>query len=174
MYTIYELAERLKCKVWEKGELKRIYLNEGYNTRKMRTKTYIWQDEKGDFKVSCYIDCPSQPWNWIICQKEIVVKEVEEKIYKALAETYFLPIHKTDSRVFRKGSLWSREEFMLFPSTYLSKDEVMQDFEEWGEDAEEYEIIAVSREDAQQESKIAWKNVKAQRDSDSSERSQEG
>ena len=39
--SIYELAERLGYKVWEKGNLKRIYVNAGYNTKKMSTNTFI-------------------------------------------------------------------------------------------------------------------------------------
>lgn len=62
--SIEQLAEKLNGKLWVKGELKRIYLDEGWNTKKISTKTYVWQDEEGNFKVSCHVDCPSQPWQW--------------------------------------------------------------------------------------------------------------
>ena len=76
--TIEQLAEKLGKSVWSKGDLKRIYLNDvGYNTKKMSTKAFIFQDENKDFKVSCYIDCPSQPYQWIKSQEE----EVKEGIY---------------------------------------------------------------------------------------------
>ena len=40
--NIYELAEKLNAKVWEKGDMKRIYLNdEGYNTKKMSMSEYL-------------------------------------------------------------------------------------------------------------------------------------
>lgn len=69
MATIYELAERLGKRVWESDNIRRIYMDDaGYNTRKTSTDVFIWQD--GDtFKVSCYIECPSQSYTWIISQK---------------------------------------------------------------------------------------------------------
>jgi hypothetical protein len=77
--TIEQLAEKLNKTLWVKGDLKRIYLNDaGWNTKKMSTKTYIFQTEDGEFKVSCRIDCPSQPYQWIQSQEE----EVKEGIYK--------------------------------------------------------------------------------------------
>lgn len=78
--TIEQLAEKLKGKLWVKGELKRIYLDEGHNTRKMSTKTYVYQNEDGDFKVSCYIECPSQPYQWIKSQQEEIIDSVIKKI----------------------------------------------------------------------------------------------
>lgn len=64
--SLQQLAEKLHETVWTKGDLKRIYLNDkGYNTKKMSTKTFIWQDESGDFNVSCKVECPSQSWQGI-------------------------------------------------------------------------------------------------------------
>lgn len=83
--SIYELAEKMNANVWEKGNLKRIYLNdEGYNTKKMSTKTFVWQDEAGDFKVSVRIECPSQPFQWIKSQEQEVREWVEERIDRIL------------------------------------------------------------------------------------------
>ena len=160
VYNIYELAEKLGSKVWEKDNLKRIYVNEGYNTKKMSTTTFIWQDENGEFKVSCYIDCPTQPWNWIVSQKKKVVKDVVDKIRHALAETYYLPVHKEDGKIFNEGCLNSRNEFMLFPDTYLSKEDALRDLDKNNEDPKKYEIIAISREDAEKESEKAWHNYR--------------
>lgn len=79
--SIEELSEKMKGNLWVKGGLKRIYLpNQGWNTRKMSTKTFIWQDENGDFKVSCKIECPSQPFQWIKSQED----EVKESVYDCI------------------------------------------------------------------------------------------
>lgn len=81
--TIEQLAEQLGRTVWTKGDLKRIYLNDaGWNTKKMSTKTYIFQTEDGEFKVSCNINCPSQPYQWIKSQEE----EVKEGIYNDIEQ----------------------------------------------------------------------------------------
>ena len=84
--TIEILAEKLGGKLWIKEDKKRIYLDCGYNTKKMSTKTYVYQREDGTFCVSCYIDCPSQPYAWIKSQQEEVVKGVEERINAAIFE----------------------------------------------------------------------------------------
>ena len=85
--TIFTLAEKMNAKVWEKGNIRRIYLNNaGYNTKKMRTTTFIWQNEDGQFLVSCRIDCPSQPWEWCKSQEDIVKRNVMEHIEEVLTE----------------------------------------------------------------------------------------
>ena len=155
-HNIYELAERLGRKVWEKNGLKRIYINDGYNTEKMSTTTFIWQDESGEFKVNCYIECPSQPWNWINSQKEIVISNVEEEIRHALVDFFYMPVRKIDGMVFDNGIMESREEFILYPDVYLSEDNVIKDLKKYSENPEEYEIVAISRKDAEKESEKAW------------------
>lgn len=78
--TIEQLAERFNQSVWVKGDLKRIYLNdEGYNTKKMSTKTFIYEKD-GEFFVSCRIECSSQPWQWIKSQEEEVKESVTARI----------------------------------------------------------------------------------------------
>lgn len=78
--TLEQLSERFGKTVWSKGDLKRIYLNdEGYNTKKMSTKTFIFEKD-GEFMVSCHIECPSQPYQWIKSQEEDVRNTVLEKI----------------------------------------------------------------------------------------------
>lgn len=80
--TIEQLAERFNQTVWVKGDLKRIYLNdEGYNTKKMSTKTFIFEKD-GEFIVSCRIECPSQPYQWIQSQEE----EVKESVYSKIED----------------------------------------------------------------------------------------
>ena len=77
--TFEQLAEKLNGKIWTKGDLKRIYLDRGYNTKKMSTKTYV-EEVDGEFVVKCFIDCPSQAWNWIKSQQEEVIESVEKNI----------------------------------------------------------------------------------------------
>ena len=84
--TLEQLAEKLNKSVWEKGDLKRIYLNDaGYNTKKMSTKTFIYEKD-GEFVVSCRIDCPSQPYQWISSQEEEVKGSIYEDIEKAIEQ----------------------------------------------------------------------------------------
>jgi hypothetical protein len=84
--SLEQLAERLGKTVWSKGDLKRIYLNDaGWNTKKMSTKVFIWQDEDGEFRVSCHVECPSQPRQWIKSQEAEVITSVENNIENALA-----------------------------------------------------------------------------------------
>jgi len=84
--TLEQLAEKLKGKLWIKGDMKRVYLDRGYNTKKMSTKTYVFEKD-GQFIVSCYIECPSQDWNWIKSQQQEVVASVEAEIEEAINPT---------------------------------------------------------------------------------------
>lgn len=93
--TIEQLAEKMGKTVWSKGNLKRIYLNDaGWNTKKMSTKTFIWQREDGEFQVSCKIDCPSQGWNWISSQQDEVIESVHNSILSYLATEVFVIVEK--------------------------------------------------------------------------------
>jgi hypothetical protein len=84
--SLEQLAEQLGKTVWSKGNLKRIYLNDaGWNTKKMSTKVFIWQDDTGEFRVSCHVECPSQPRQWEKSQEAEVIKSVEEQIEAAIA-----------------------------------------------------------------------------------------
>lgn len=65
--TIEQLAEKLQGNLWIKGDLKRIYLDRGYNTKKMTTKTYVYERD-GQFMVSCNVECANQPWQWCWCK----------------------------------------------------------------------------------------------------------
>lgn len=88
--TIEQLAEKIGGNLWVKENLKRIYLNRGYNTKKMQTKTFIWQNEDGRFLVSCRIECFSQPYEWISSQQEKVKESVYEDLEKILSEKAFV------------------------------------------------------------------------------------
>lgn len=85
--TIEQLAEKLNGNLWIKGDMKRIYLDEGYNTKKMSTKTYIYQKSDGTFGVSCGIDCPSQHDNWISSQEDEIIASVERRIENIFAQS---------------------------------------------------------------------------------------
>ena len=87
--TLNQLAQKLNGKYWESGDKKRVYLNKGYNTKKMQTTTYVIQEESGSFKVCCYVDCPSQNYTWIKTQQEEVVKKVEDQIAVICSEYFF-------------------------------------------------------------------------------------
>lgn len=93
--SLQQLADKLGKTVWTKGDMQRIYMNEaGWNTKKMSTKTYIYQRENGSFGVSCFIECPSQPFAWIKSQQEEVIASIESMIEKAFSETVFLLTNK--------------------------------------------------------------------------------
>lgn len=78
--TLEQLNEKLNGRLWEKGDLKRIYLNEGYNTKKVRTTTYVFKDYLGDFVVVCKVDCPTQDPAWEKFEEEMVKEDVYERI----------------------------------------------------------------------------------------------
>jgi hypothetical protein len=80
MITLELLAEKLKGKIWIKGDLKRVYLNEyGYNTKKMSTKAYIFEKD-GEFIPVVNIECDSQTYQWIKSQKDEVKNRIEKEI----------------------------------------------------------------------------------------------
>lgn len=77
--TLEQLATELNGKIWTKGEMKRVYIERGYNTKKMSTKTYI-HEVNGQFEVKVYIECPSQDYNWIKSQQDQIIESVENQI----------------------------------------------------------------------------------------------
>jgi hypothetical protein len=52
----------------------------------MSTKTYIFEKD-GDFIVSCYIECPSQPFAWIKSQQQEVIDSVNAEIEESINPT---------------------------------------------------------------------------------------
>lgn len=83
--TLQELATKIEGNYWEKGDLKRVYLERGHNTKKMSTKTYVTVDPNGGFKVVCKVDCPSQPWQWCQSQENEVIESVLTQIDQVIA-----------------------------------------------------------------------------------------
>lgn len=102
-FTIEQLATKIEGKLWTKGDMKRIYVDAGYNTKKMSTKTYIYQREDGSFGVSCNIDCPSQAWQWIKSQQDEVIEGVERQIANAISDTAFIMTNKEGKPTNYKG-----------------------------------------------------------------------
>lgn len=90
--TIEQLAEKLGGNLWEKEDLKRIYLRAGHQTKKMSTKTYVYE-HNGEFRVNCSIDCPSQPYSWIASQQDQIIEGVEAGIADALATTIYYVVN---------------------------------------------------------------------------------
>lgn len=145
MATIYELAERLGKRVWESDNIRRIYMDDaGYNTRKTSTDVFIWQD--GDtFKVSCYIDCPSQSYAWIVSQKRIIIDNVTHAINVALSDYYYLPVNNRTSKIFNGKEDVDREDYMMYNiDTFALEDEVIKAL---GDKIESYRIEKILRSD---------------------------
>jgi hypothetical protein len=95
--TIEELAVKLNGKMWVKDDLKRIYLDRGYNTKKMSTKTYVFEKD-GKFIVSCNVECSSQPLQWCDSQELQIIESVEKEITEALVTEYFLVINEDTAK----------------------------------------------------------------------------
>lgn len=96
--TIEDLAVKLNGKMWTKGDLKRIYLDRGYNTKKMSTKTYVEETSEGNFNVKCFVECPSQDYNWCASQAEMVIESVDKEIAEATVTEYFLVINEDTAK----------------------------------------------------------------------------
>jgi hypothetical protein len=84
--SIHELNAHLNGKIWEKGTMCRIYLNRGYNTKKMSTKTYVYKDDAGHYHTSCTIDCPSQHDNWIEAEEKKIIESLNSRIVDIIEE----------------------------------------------------------------------------------------
>lgn len=97
--TIEDLAVKLNGKMWTKGDLKRIYLDRGYNTKKMSTKTYVEETSEGNFNVKCFVECPSQDYNWCKSQAEQVIESVDQEIAEALVTEYFYVVNEETNQV---------------------------------------------------------------------------
>lgn len=85
--TLESLASKFNgAKIWEKGDIKRLYINAGYNTKKMTTKAYIYQDADGNFKISVYVECPNQNFTWIKGEQQRVISQIQQELDEILAE----------------------------------------------------------------------------------------
>jgi hypothetical protein len=121
--TIEQLAEKLGGNLWNKGDLKRIYLDRGHNTKKMSTKTYVYEKD-GEFKVSCYIECPSQDYNWIKSQQQQVIDDVMEDIEEALSDTVYILTDKDGKVVNYKGEQVALNNSENYLTEGKAKDEI--------------------------------------------------
>jgi hypothetical protein len=101
--TLEQLASKINGKLWTKGDIQRVYVDYGFNTKKMTTKTYIYKKEDGTFGVSCYIDCPSQNYNWIKSQQEEVVQSVLAEIDNLLSDTVYIMVDQDNKIVSQFG-----------------------------------------------------------------------
>lgn len=86
--SIEQLAEKLNGDLWTKGDLKRIYLDCGYNTKKMSTKTYVYEKE-ARFIVVCNVDCRSQDPAWEKSQEDSIIKNLNEQIDEIIEDFGF-------------------------------------------------------------------------------------
>ena len=77
---LQSLAPILKGKYWIKGDKQRVYLDRGHNTKKMSTTTYVYESGNSEFKVCCYVECPSQTETWINSQQNKIIESVEEDL----------------------------------------------------------------------------------------------
>ena len=76
-HTLESLANYFGSKVWKES---RVYLPQfGYKTKKMNTTTYIYIQD-GKVQVSVFVDCPSQPYQWLQKEKQRVIEQVLEEI----------------------------------------------------------------------------------------------
>ena len=119
--TLKELSEKLNGKYWEKGDKQRVYLDRGHNTKKMKTTTYVCQLDNGEFKVCCYIDCPSQDWNWIKSQQQQIIDSVQEDVDFITAEKLFVVFNEKEGKYADcLGDLENVEEAEKFLTEFLA------------------------------------------------------
>lgn len=85
-FSIETLSEKIGGKLWIKGSMKRIYLDEGYNTKKMSTKTYIFQRQDQSYGINCSIECPSQDEAWVVSQEEEIVSRIASRLGSIIEE----------------------------------------------------------------------------------------
>lgn len=119
MKTLEQLSELLGGKLWSKGDIKRIYLDRGYNTKKMSTKTYVYQRQDGTFGVNCTIDCPSQHDNWISKEQDQIIESVEQRIEELLSDTVYVLVNNDGNTLDHSGKLCTLDKCVYF---YTEKD----------------------------------------------------
>jgi len=137
--TLQQIAEELDGNYWQAGNKKRVYLGKGYNTKKMTTKTYIYEKEDGTFGISVYIDCPSQDYNWIKSQKEKIEKEVEQELGLLVQEEVFV-IKSNDNYIDCIGDEDTLEEAEKFINEKFA-NEFIKEY-----DLENVEIVKVNNQ----------------------------
>lgn len=83
LVSIEKVAEILGGNIWRKGEIERVYVNRGYNTKKMKTTAYAFI-LNGNVEVSVFVDCYSQPTSWCIKEAEKVKASILEEIKEVI------------------------------------------------------------------------------------------
>jgi hypothetical protein len=96
--TLQELATKLNGKLWSKDGKERIYLDRGYNTKKMSTKTYVEETSEGNFNVKCFVECPSQDYNWCKSQANQVIDSVDNQINEILLKNSLRVLEVTQGK----------------------------------------------------------------------------
>lgn len=141
--TLQELAIKLNGKFWSKEGKERVFLDKGYNTKKMSTKTYV-EVRNDEFVVRCFIDCPSQNDNWIESQQEEIVYNVSKEIREVLATEYFYVINSKGNVVDEINNEKELSDLYVDGGLFLS--EILAKINMKREDFEG-EIKSISRED---------------------------
>lgn len=144
--SLQELATKLNGKFWSKEGKERVYLDRGYNTKKMSTSTYVEQSENGLFVVKCFVKCDSQDYNWCESQANQVIESVENQIKEALATEYFYVVNEETNQaiddcqtakpladLYIGGGLYLREGFA---KNFIKR-----------EDIEGFKVMSISRSD---------------------------
>lgn len=126
--TLQELATKLNGKFWSKDGKERVYLDRGYNTKKMSTKTYV-EVRNDEFSVRCFIDCPSQNNNWIDSQKQEVIDSVNDQIEQIIrVSTLELVEFKEEKEEFIVLVSENKQE-----SKWYTEDEFYNEFSDYPE-----------------------------------------
>ncbi len=141
--SLQELAIKLNGKFWSKEGKERIYLDRGYNTKKMSTKTYV-EIKNDEFVVRCFIDCPSQNHNWIESQQDDVISNVSQEIKEVLATEYFYIVNEKGSVIDDCGTEKQLAELYTGGGLYLYEVLAKITMQREGFDGE---IKSISRED---------------------------
>ena len=79
------VEQKLGGKIWSKNGITRLYVNAGYNTKKMKTTLYI-AEVAGGIKISCVVECPTQNSTWIAAEEKAVINSVISDIEFYIAE----------------------------------------------------------------------------------------
>jgi hypothetical protein len=141
--TLEQLSEKLNGKYWEKGGLKRVYLTCGYNTKKMSTKVYVEQINL-EFVVKCFVECPSQDYNWCKSQADMVIKDVQQEIKEVLATEYFYVVNSKGEVINDCCKVEALEDLYVGGGLYLSREDALEFI-----DLEDIEatVLSISKDD---------------------------
>lgn len=143
--TLEQLAEKLNGNIWEKGDKKRIYLNRGFNTKKMSTKTYIELSPSGMFDVKCFIDCPSQPYSWIESQQEEIIENVENEIKEELVDIYYYIVNNNNEIIDDCQNIKKIEDLYIDGGLYISESKAKRFLSD--EDIDNCKVVSISIDD---------------------------